>query len=609
MRLFPLLLLIACGHEDFGTDVSGGLLGNGRGDPFPNATLVGEQGLDLTDAVPLSATPIPVDRVAWRTGFSPVQTSVIRLPDVNPDALPSWREPTPGEGGVLLLDLDTGEFLPVMAELDAYPDDNPEPVLLVRPQIAVPYGHTVAVVVTTDAAPRPERFDRIVDGDPPENFGGGVAHWRELMDTLEANGIARDDVAVAWDYPVGDGTKPLRSALEQIDTGGDWTFTRIREKDAGDTVGYGAWRVAEGRFEVTDFLVDDVWLDLGADGSVAPTGTDEATLYVHVPESVKDAPAGSVPVLVFGHGIFARPADHLDTSWSSSPLWLAEELGMIIVATRWRGLDYDDVPGALSVANDFGNLPTIGDRMVQGQANTRTLVEMVASGALLADPVFQGASGQSLADPEAIYFQGMSMGSIEGAVLVANDAPIRASVLHIGGSTWSTMLERSSNWGVFEDLVKRVMEDPRERQRVYSLLQLYVDPVDPAAYAEDLRDKSVLLQENLGDESVSNIGTRLLARSIGLPLLEPAHEGVLGVSGAAAPLPPGARAYVQLDPGKGEPPDENRPAPSSGAHAGTEAWPGTRAQMRDFLTPGTEGSVVHHCGEEACSSSNRGSYD
>ena len=49
------------------------------------------------------------------------------------------------------------------------------------------------------------------------------------------------------------------------------------------------------------------------------------------------------------------------------------------------------------------------------------------------------------------------------------------------------------------------------------------------------------------------------------------------------PLAPGSRALVQFDPMLGEPPDENRPSPDTGAHGASEGWPGTREQMREQI--------------------------
>jgi hypothetical protein len=328
---------------------------------------------------------------------------------------------------------------------------------------------------------------------------------------------------------------------------------------------------------------------------------------VHIPTSVKDAPAGSVPVLVYGHGILGDESDalDLDPGYVSAPLWLAEDQGFIVIATAWRGLDARD-GGVGDVAGDFWTMPVLTDRMVQGQVNVRSLVDAAALGGLLQDDVFRGASGQLLADPEQVLFWGNSMGAILGGVFMAQDPPVEAAVLHAFGSAWSTLLERSSMWRVLEGNFEAQVRDPADRQVLYAAAQLWWDVVDPAAYADDLVAAPLLLQENQGDDSVSNLGARVLVRSIDVPLLSPEAEPLHGVDAVSGPLPPGSRAYVQLDPRLGDPPDENRPAPVTGAHNATSYWPGTRAQMRDFLDPAAPGTVRHHCGEGPCTRGNPG---
>src|SRR5688500_4378512 len=142
------LLLAACSGSDDdggpgpGEDDGVGLLGTGWANPFPNAELVGPDGLDLRDLPAVGETPLPVDRLAWRTGFSPAQTSVLRLEGISPDGLPSHLDIRPGEGTVRMVDLDDGTVLPCMAELDAH-EDALEPALLVRPLTALAVGHRV----------------------------------------------------------------------------------------------------------------------------------------------------------------------------------------------------------------------------------------------------------------------------------------------------------------------------------------------------------------------------------------------------------------------------------------------------------------------------------
>ncbi|MCB9674603.1 MAG: hypothetical protein H6737_05760 [Alphaproteobacteria bacterium] len=586
-----------------------GLVGDHPLNPFPVGVLHmadGHLALNPDDFDLTTATPLAADRLAWRTGFSPAQTSVLALPDLDPSGFPTWRAPTPGEGSVRLADLTDDVWLPVFAELDAHPDA--EPTLLVRPLVAVPYGHQVAVVVTTDATPRVERFGALLSDSPPADLAGHAAHFQGLVDELVALGTNPDDIAIAWDYPVGDGTTPMRSVWSQTALPTSWSFDEVRNADDGDTVVASTFRAATGTYAVTDFLVDDASLQLGADGSVTPTGTADALLYVHIPESVADAPAGTVPVLLMGHGIFSEPANYLDDPDDPSHVVkVADDAGFIVVATIWRGLSFPDRTGAIAAAQDFAKIYEVTDRLVQGQGNVAELIRLVKEGDLLSDPVFQGRQGQALADAAHLRYYGISLGGIQGAVMLANDPPLDGAVLHVGGSTWSTMLERSSNWTAFELFLDATTPDPLVRQRLYAASQLWWDSADPIAYTADLAQRDFLLQESLGDEQVPNMTTRTLARSIGLPQLTPAVEPVWGLDPAAAPLPVGSRAYVQFDPQVGLPPDTNRPAPITEAHDIPRTWDLTaNHQTRDFLAVGSEGQVNHYCGADPCTAANAG---
>jgi len=620
MRNFPVVVLVAlvvvgCGKDKdsdggpMAVDDGVGLIGDVLGNPFPNVQLVGDHGLSMTldDLPPIpSATPIPVERVAWRTGFSPAQTSVLRIAGLRGDDLPSWREPTPGSGGVLLADLTTGGFLPVFAELDAYPDVE-EPCLLVRPLQALPLDHQIAVVVTTSTLDRPARFNDLISGNAPSSLADVEGHYVDLVAELGALGVPEADIALAWDFPVGDGRRPLVSALEQVELDGGFDFTRIRDADVGDEVAPMTFRAAEGTFVAQNFLIDDRLLDLADDGSVSPTGTVDADLYVHIPSSVADAPAGTVPILVFGHGIFSHPVDYLDKNDDpSGVLQLAEEAGFIVLGTVWRGLTTVDRVEVVEAADDFGTLPVVTDRLVQGQTNMATMLELITDGSLLADPVFEGRSGQLLPNADQLYYYGISLGGIEGAVLLAQDPPFDAAVLHVGGGMWSTMLERSSNWAIFELIMVRTVEDPTDRQVAYAASQLWWDAVDPFSWTEELSSKNLLLQESIGDEQVANVTTEALARSIGLQVLEPAARTPFGLSTVSGPLPPGSRALSQFDPEATPPPVGNRPADVTKAHNDPRLWTGTRQQVIDYLLPGSEEQVVHHCGAQPCAASNTG---
>ncbi len=615
MRLstFCIVGLIACGGSEKSVDSAmpsggAGLLGDGWGNPFPSVHLV-EDGRVAVRAEHLPTppeSPIPVERLGWRTGFSVAQPSVLAYPGLSASGLPTV-ESAPGEGSVVMVDRTEGRFVRCMAELDAHEDAADSPSLLVRPLEALTVGHDVAIAVLDEVMPRPERFDALLRGRPSRELSEHVEHYVGIVDDLTELGIASERVALAWDFPVGDGTAPLRSALEQVDTPTEWAFDRVRDSEAGDSVPPLTWRALEGTYTAVSFLTDDKRLELDVDGTVRATGSVEVPLYVHVPASARGAEPGTVPVLLFGHGIFSRPGFYLDESDDPSDLLgLAEEGGFIVVATEWRGLSWDDRVEAIEAAQDFGKIEVVTDRLVQAQANVASLIALIEEGGLLEDPLLAAADGRPLSTPGNLAYYGISLGGIEGAVLLAQDPPLRGSVLHVGGAMWATMLERSSNWPAFELFLVATVPEPADRQMLYAWSQLLWDPVDPMSWVTELRGKSFLMQEAIGDEQVPNLTTEALARSVGLPLIEPAVTAPAGLDRAAAPLPPGSRGLTQYDPEVGVPPEQNRPAEISGAHEAPRLWLGTRRQTIDHLRRGLEGQIVHHCGGAACAASNTG---
>lgn len=576
-----------------------GLLAEGLANPFPSRAHVGADGhLDIVaDAMPRVGEGglLDVAALSWRTGFSVSQNAVVRLDDVDAAALPSWRAPNPEGGSVRLVDLDTGTWLPVFAELDAYPDQ-PDPRLILRPQVAITPGHDVAYVVTTAAAPRPEAFDALLGKAPHDET---IAEQTlDLLERLEGMGLPREEVAVAWEVPIDDGAAATRSAIGAIDPEDfTWSIDTLRE---GDDAAELAYRSAEGSFTVTGVLTDEV-LAVDEVGGVTRTGTWEADLWVHVPESVADAPAGTVPVMVFGHGIFGRPQFYLDDN-SGRVLELADEGGYIVVATSFRGLSRDDLLLATGVANDFNTLPRLTDRLVQSQVALRTLIEAIGEGSILDDPAFHGRSGQALAAVDDPVYYGISLGGIQGALAMGLGAPIQRGALHVPGAQWSSMLDRSSNFAVLEQVLLNDVPDPADRQLLYAFSQLHWDRCDPISVSSTLASTSpVLLQESLHDEQVPNMTTRALARSAGLPSVGPVTEAAWGLEVLDAPRGPEFSGWVQFDPQEDPPDEANRPADVTDAHSTPRQWATHREQTLTWLLDGT---LVHPCGDVPCTPGN-----
>lgn len=565
---------------------------------LPTASWIVDGAVQVPDAVPAGTTPVPQARMALRTGLSPVQTTVFRTPfAIDPASLPGLRS---GGDGVVLWDLTEDAAVPAFAELDAWPRDDGGPApLLVRPLRPIPAGHEVAVAVRqtvtgVDGSPWPvaDWLEAVLDGRPHPTLVGEADGLREAAEALGRAGY--DDVAVLTRFPVDDPTGPLRHALAETGTPSAWAWSTVEDVDEGASLPDGIARRLRGTFTTTRWRGDEGTLVFGADGVPQPQGTWEAELYAYVSASARDGVPGEAPVLVFGHGIFANPDLYLDEDDDpSSVVALANDLGAVVVGTTWRGLTTSDLGIPLAVSRDFWRLPELTDALFEGVAATSALIDLVGDGALLDDPELGG-----LGDPDTVRYHGISLGGIEGAVLMAARDAAPPAVLHVGGSTWSTMLERSTHWTLFEPSVVETVPSPDDRQLLYATSQLLWDPVDPAAYASGLADRDVLWQIARGDDQVPNLTTWSLARGSGATVLLPASGAPADLAAADAPVR--GPAIATFDPELGNSEEDNRPAVDTTAHEDPRNWTSARAQAVRFLDPVDPGVVEAVCGDDPC---------
>ena len=355
----------------------------------------------------------------------------------------------------------------------------------------------------------------------------------------------------------------------------------------------------EGSFETDTWLLDDDALVLDDQGLPVLQGSETADLMILVPESVREAGSAKA-VWIFGHGIFSGPDDYLDADGDpSGVVALANEAQVIVVGTRWRGLTRTDLPSAVAAGNDFGRIPQVTDKLAQGVANTLALLKLVTDTDLMDQEPLAG-----LWDGESLGYYGISLGGIQGATFMALQEEVPYAVLHVGGSAWSAMLERSANWTVFEELVLNDFPSAKDRQILYAVSQLYWDTADPAGYTAELAQRNTLWQYSIGDEQVPNMTTELLARGTGMIQVEPTVYDIAGLEQSADEGM--TSGVVQFDPQVAIPDAGNRPGETSGAHNNPRVWSGTRLQTAAYLDPQTAGLIQNFCGNAPCSQDNSG---
>jgi hypothetical protein len=589
-----------------------------------------EQGLlDLGSSGELNLSP-----VLRRDGFSVANTVVWDSGQaLDPDAFPGVANAgtslDPG-GAIQLWDLDAGVRLPFFAELDAYPDlADDERVLLIRPLAAMGFERRIGVVLTDELV--------LLDGTPatsPEDFrlirdsklGSGldprlIAHYDDLLDRFESLGLGRDRVTFAWDFRTGSKDNILAPLSRVVDAMREALplsaafvpeveFSQILDSSAGDSPTGNLWREVRGALSLPHFLWDysgedepsesdhdHGWFVLDEGGLPVERAMAPAYFTLVVPGSLTQASAGSAPVIIFGHGIFSNPQRYLAAAGDpNSTMALCDRLGAICIGTEWRGLTLRDTPDALRAAMDLSRFPLVTDKLHQGVANQLAMARLMKSD-FVNSSFLQAADGSgSLVDPERMYYFGISLGGIEGATFMANSQVVDTGVLHVPGAIWTTMLERSVNWGDFEEFVTQTQPDASSRQFVYAALQLYWDPVDPISHADSFGGRNILWQISRGDEQVPNFTAEALVRSAGLPLAEPNIWDVFGLSSLLADSGPGQSALFQWDSGIPAPDNVNRPpAAETGAHTSIRHLDEMMQQVESYFEAGLEGQISDPC--------------
>ena len=640
ITLLSVLLLFACQPPQ--EEVDRGLLDMGPLWPYPSAHLESADDssltgvhLDFGDAqMPVSTegdqTVLPTERLHRLDGFPTVGTIVLRLPGQamgggNLPSLDDLDASMADDAPIRLLDLERGVRIPYFAELDAFPDITPQQrVLLIRPQRPLPAGGHVGVAITGglksdtgDELTTPGPFKTLIAGDisvTVDWLRPRFDDYQTLFDQFSADGLVRSRILLAWDFHVASSEKTLAPfdqllaakrevfpAEPSFDPG--FTVEEFRDRHKGGVLPEGAWRAAQITTTLPSFVSPEYVSSFDEHGLPVLGSEDEVLIQVLVPESVRGAAAGTVPVLVFGHGLLAAPDLYLDNfNDDNGVVDLVNRLGMIAIGTEMRGLTRRDLLHAIEVARDFGRFSELTDLMLDGVTNTLLMERLPATAFAQLSPFEADDGSGSMIDSDTIRYYGISLGGIEGTVYMGNAERTPYGVLHVPGSMWSTMLERSSNWASFEVVLAPSIPEAASRQLSYAVTQNFWDPVDPAVHAVDgrLLGKSALWQMSIGDEQVPNFTTDFLVRAIGAPLVTPAVELSWDIDTVPAPLGPDSAGMFQMDSQLGRPTPQNRPAEVTEAHTTPRKTDEHKEQIRAFFEPGAEGTIIAPCGDGPC---------
>jgi len=619
-----LSVIAACGGES-GSDIPAQcnpLGGEGCLLPWPSSayevadpsTPTGRRVQLPVEAMPSNIDATPVDPTALNRwdGFSPTGPMLVAFPTGISDAgLPGFKDPDASlaaDSPIIVVNADTGERAPFFAELDLNTSDVTKRDLIIRPLARLAPGahYVVGVRKAVKAAdggelPLSPAFKAAVAGDSYDHPRFDKARYAAIFTALEAQGVAKSDLAIAWDFHTAsdeflrsDLTTMRAAALPAMGTdGASLSFAATQQPARA-----GLYKSYLGTFKSPNFLSngekDDSIIVRDTAALPALQGLRDAKFAALIPDCVATEPLPR-PTIVFGHGLFGSAKEYLQDDFVID---LARQHCFVIVAGDFIGLTSAQLQLAPLAANDMNLGRQITEKLGQAVIDFIAL-ETITRGPMRTSPEF-AYNGSPVIDANQVFYVGGSLGGIMGNTFMAYDPHITRGVLAVPGGVWSLLFERSNAWHLLKGAAQNAYEDPFAYQLNIAALGMFMEPYDPITTAAhvikdplpDTPVKNILMWYTLGDCLVNNISTEMVARTMGIDLLGPAVKEPWRMPAKTGPLENGITVYDEHP--TPLPPDTNVPPLSdNGTHSGVNRNPSALRQVESFLLDQT---IVQTCG-------------
>lgn len=483
---------------------------------------------------------------------------------------------------IAVIDAETGEKHMVWAELDhsqdalgASPKDR---VLIIRPGKNFLEGRRYIVALRLPGLAVDPTFKAFRDGGALTNPFDQQrrAHFEDLFKTLAGAGIARADLTQAWDFTVAS----EESLSGRMLTIRDDAFRKLGDRDLGDLKVQGR-APAFTLTRITDYLCDegvgfpqDAYVvdrcPSGEDGPIAydVKGTFDVPCYLDNPgclpansKFILD-PTTDLPVQIPGNVMkvnfrcripkiaLANPGQARPSLYGHGLLGGMGEIGQgqlrdmmaeynfVFCATNWAGMAAEDLPNVLSILPDISRFNTLADRVQQGMLNFLYLGRlMIHPDGLTSQAPFKVGNDPVL-NTERLYYDGNSQGGIIGGALAAVAPDFTRAVLGVPGSNYSTLLNRSVDFGAGKPPTEGGIEyawplyqsypQANERQLLFNLMQMLWDRAETNGYAQHMSsdpypntpEHRVLMTAGYADHQVSNLTAEIQSRTMGAKVLK-----------------------------------------------------------------------------------------
>jgi len=589
-------------------------------------------------------------------GFSPGTVMITQVPGLDMEATGAPRlidlsDSRQGDSPIVVINAATGERQLIWSELDANTEKEAELSLLIRVAKNLQDGQRYIVALRNmknaagELIPPTELFRAYRDNVSTDSDAAEARRpaMEEIFSGLLSANISREDLYLAWDFTVSSTRSLSERILHMRDTafaalaGGtpEFTIDSVEDLSMADE----NWgRRIEGTITIPNFMDSDdasagSSLFYADDGDALPDrmNGDNTTVQPFIcnisnqslnlaSESAESG--GATRVYLYGHGLLGSRYQSTNGAHQGA---LSNRFDLMNCAMDFIGMAETDVENAIAILQGVKGFSSLPDRSQQGFIGWMYLAELLRhTDGFATHEAFQ-VEGRSVYDGTHVYYYGNSQGGILGGALLATAPNIENGVLGVPGMNYSLLLRTPVPQHLYAAFLRPAYPDVLDQTLLLSLYQMLWDRGENNGYANHLVSdplpntpaKNVLLHVAFGDHQVTHISAEIMARTMGIPLHQPAlverrHHDInpFVEQMAISTYPHMGSALVYYDGGPGPndewddtgthvPPVVNVP-PRTGndPHERPRRDPNAMEQISSFMSP--QSTVINACGPAPC---------
>ncbi|MEE2759589.1 MAG: hypothetical protein VYA86_06400, partial [Candidatus Thermoplasmatota archaeon] len=508
---------------------------------------------------------VQIESLNYLDGMSPttqIMTAFSTLPDLTGVANQHSIGLSLEDGhSTILLNLDSGEKVPHWVEIDARADDETATIVFIRTIVQLNPNTAYGVGISGLNVTASVAFQAILDGletDAPD-VESRQSSMADLISSISDAGHNTSNLKAAWQFHtasldsiVGPMLSMRADALERLGDDGIGCIIEKNETDWMDDTELDFRRI-KGTYTVPQYLE---WQNppsrISTDANGVPQFVENAEIpFTLVIPSVLAEKNKSGPLVVFGHG-FLGDGRGAVSDWAIG--WM-DEYEVAMVATDisgWSGSDLDTVFEGLGNPEYFEHQ---SDRLQQMLVNQMALARTFKG--VCSDKLELYHNDVNLVNSSDVHYMGYSLGGIYGASITAFSPDIDRAALWVGGSGFSTFIERSTNYARFSDGFKLPTAYPERNDRalLIAVCQQMWDATDAETwlrfaqngYGDQIQPFNVLSTISVNDAQVPELSSDRSARAVGMPVLNGSMHIPYGVEIADGPISGSAIVYWDGD--------------------------------------------------------------